>query len=156
MEIFSSRLFVNVVLLLCIFTYSIDGFSTRRKRLSRSSFKQIGNKGYRTFSVLDTLYNAYTYTTNLLNFRTDTTAIEGRQSSGVAGCKDCFMGLRVERREAIVVSAYIWRYNFILLTFIISGAHRITKVYSYIIFHVGVHYQNDGVGSFCHFGTFLL
>lgn len=98
-----SRLSVNILLLLCIFIYSIDGFSAGRNRLRRSISKRIGNKTSGKFSVFDVFYNAYKYTANLFNFRNDKTANKDRQSSGVSGCADCFMGLQVARREAYVV-----------------------------------------------------
>ena len=103
---------LHIMLIMCILPVMIDGFSLRGKqRLKHSLSNRIGENGGSGFlSIVDMIYNAYKYTTNLLNIQPKNQNnaryynLGSEAMSGVPGCKDCFWGLHVERREAMVVS----------------------------------------------------
>ena len=104
-------LYVQVILVMCIFNYCVHGFSIGSKRFRRSLSKRVEKNGFGMFSILNDLSNAYQYTTSIFNNRVSNHAQKDRQGfggssslSGVSGCKKCFLGLQVSQREAYVVS----------------------------------------------------
>ena len=105
---------LHTLLIVCILIQTISGLSVRRKQRVRYSVSDPirTNAGSGFLSILNAFDNVYTYTTDWFNQnkpqkqRSNPRSynLGGGATSGVAGCKNCFLGLRVERREAMVVS----------------------------------------------------
>ena len=107
------RLFMQVILVTCTFTYCTDGFSIGSERFRRQLSKRIDKHGFGLSSILNNVSNGYQLMTNFAKSRFNGNAQQkqARQSgftgssalSGVPNCENCFMGLQVSQREAYVV-----------------------------------------------------
>ena len=105
-----SQLSCKVVIFICLLYCCVDGFSIGRSKLGRSIEKRYGENGFDALKTLENLNSGYQFISNFLKNTRDGDQANSRTSSsgfgvsGVPDCDDCFMGLRVSRREASVVS----------------------------------------------------
>ena len=105
-----SQLSCKVIIFICLLYCCVDGFSIGRSKLGRSIEKRYGENGFDALKTLENLNSGYQFISNFLKNTRDGDQANSRTSSsgfgvsGVPDCDDCFMGLRVSRREASVVS----------------------------------------------------
>ena len=107
-----SQLSCKFIIFVCFLYCCVDGFSTGRSKLGKSIGKRIGENGFDPLATLANIKSGYQFISKILKNTRDgdqgdaraTLNQSGFGTSGVSGCDDCFMGLRVSRREASVVS----------------------------------------------------
>ena len=105
-----SQLSCKVIIFTCLLYCCVDGFSIGRSKLGRSIEKRYGENGFDALATLENLSSGYQFISKFLKNTPDGDQAASRTSSsgfgvsGVPNCDDCFMGLRVSRREASVVS----------------------------------------------------
>ena len=107
-----SQISCKVIIFTCLLYCCVDGFSIGRSKLGRSIEKRYGENGFDAVKTLENLSSGYQFISKFLKNARDgdqgtsraTINQSGFGTSGVSGCDDCFMGLRVSRREASVVS----------------------------------------------------
>ena len=107
-----SQLSCKVIIFTCLLYCCVDGFSVGRSKLGKSIEKKYGENGFDVLKTLENINSGYQFISKFLKNSRDgdqgtaraTINQSGFGTSGVAGCDDCFMGLRVSRREASVVS----------------------------------------------------
>ena len=106
-----SQFSCKFIIFTCLLYCCVDGFSIGRSKLGRSIEKRYGENGFDALATLENLSSGYQFISKFLKNTRDGDQADSRninQSgfgvSGVSGCDDCFMGLRVSRREASVVS----------------------------------------------------
>jgi len=103
-----SQLSCKVIIFVCFLYCCVDGFSTGRSKLGRSIEKRYGENGFDAVKTLENLSSGYQFISKFLKNTPDGDQANSRTSSsgfgvsGVPNCDDCFMGLRVSRREASV------------------------------------------------------
>ena len=98
------RFCCQVIFVLCIFNYCIDGFSIGRSRFKRQLSKRVEKNGFDYLAVLNNMKNGYQYLSNVFNDGATEKQQNGKTFTTRANCKDCFWGMQVSRREAHVVS----------------------------------------------------
>ena len=118
-----TQLCLQIIILICIFNYCVDGFTIGRSRTKRSLSKRLQKNGFDILSSLKNLNSGYQYISSFFKYpstndRQNARIIGGGSSalSGVENCDDCFLGMQVSRREAYVVSGdmdyyYLIKYN---------------------------------------------
>ena len=107
-----SQLSCKVIIFTCLLYCCVDGFSVGRSKLGKSIEKKYGENGFDVLKTLENINSGYQFISKFLKNSRDgdqgtaraTINQSGFGTSGVSGCDDCFMGLRVSRREASVVS----------------------------------------------------
>ena len=105
-----SQLSCKVIIFVCLLYCFADGFSIGRSKLGKSIEKRYGENGFDALATLENLSSGYQFISKFLKNTPDgdqavsRTSSSGFGVSGVPNCDDCFMGLRVSRREASVVS----------------------------------------------------
>ena len=105
-----SQLSCKIIIFVCFLYCCVDGFSTGRSKLGKSIEKRYGENGFDALATLENLSSGYQFISKFLKNTPDGDQAASRTSSsgfgvsGVPNCDDCFMGLRVSRREASVVS----------------------------------------------------
>ena len=107
-----SQLSCKVIIFTCLLYCCVDGFSVGRSKLGKSIEKKYGENGFDVLKTLENINSGYQFISKFLKNSRDgdqgtaraTINQSGFGTSGVTGCDDCFMGLRVSRREASVVS----------------------------------------------------
>ena len=98
------------IIFVCFLYCCVDGFSIGRSKLGKSIEKRYGENGFDALATLENLSSGYQFISKFLKNTPDgeqavsRTSSSGFGVSGVPNCDDCFMGLRVSRREASVVS----------------------------------------------------
>jgi len=105
-----SQLSCKVIIFTCLLYCCVDGFSVGRSKLGKSIEKKYGENGFDPLKTLENLNSGYQFISKFLKNSRDgdqgtsraTINQSGFGTSGVTGCDDCFMGLRVSRREASV------------------------------------------------------
>ena len=113
------RLLIILIFTLWTFDLSVNGYSVRRKRIRRALPNIFGDNVY---SILDILGNLNSQQqikrtnvkrTNSGQYTSQPRLKVGSSAlSGVPGCSECFLGLQVSRREAVVVSKWMSIINF--------------------------------------------
>jgi len=98
----------QVIIFVCFLYCCVDGFSTGRSKLGKSIEKRYGENGFDALATLENLSSGYQFISKFLKNIPEGDQADSRTSSsgfgvsGVPNCDDCFMGLRVSRREASV------------------------------------------------------
>ena len=101
------RFCCQVIFVLCIFNYCIDGFSIGRSRFKRQLSKRVEKNGFDYLAVFNNMKNGYQYLSTVFNNGATEKQQNGKTfsaGSSVANCDDCFLGMQISRREAYVVS----------------------------------------------------
>ena len=108
------RFLIILIFILWTFDSSVNAYSLRRKRITRALPNILGDNIY---SILGALGNFNSQQqikrtnvkrTNSRQYTSQPRLIAGSSAlSGVPGCSECFLGLQVSRREAVVVSKWM-------------------------------------------------
>ena len=115
--------FIAMLLALNFYEYA-DGLSLRKRLYNQSLSKRIRDNDISVFPMFKNLNSIHQYlrrrNDRIVKSANATPRLEAGSSalSGVPGCEDCFLGLQVSRREAYVVSDYL--YSMIIDIFIQS------------------------------------
>ena len=102
------RLLVILIFILWTFDLSVNGYSVRRKQIRRALPNIFGDNVYSILGNLNSqqqIKRTNVKRTNSGQYTSQPRLKVGSSAlSGVPGCSECFLGLQVSRREAVVVS----------------------------------------------------